>query len=115
VPRLQADTGDGLLEVGHKVVTAHELDVVSKASAISKLVAERGHIGTFADTRCGRCGEGVNSPLRIGGRCFTLTAERKDRSLFWSKDGKLVREILAVGDGGTLTCFSGGGGWLISI
>jgi hypothetical protein len=36
----RTDTGDGLLEVRHNVVTAHELDVVSKTGAIRELVAE---------------------------------------------------------------------------
>jgi hypothetical protein len=66
------------------------LDVVSKTGAIRELVGERGNVGTFADTRGIGGGEAVNSPLGIGGRCFTLTAERKDRSLFWSEDRKLV-------------------------
>ena len=105
----RTDTGDSLLEVGHNVVTAHELDVVSKTGAIRELVGERGNVGTFADTRGSGCGEGVNSPLGVGGRCFTLAAERKDRSLLWSKDGKLIAEILAVGDSGTRAGFSGGG------
>ena len=86
----RTDTGDGLLKVGHNVVAAHELDVVSKTGAIRELVGERGNIGTFADARGSGGGERIDSPLGIGGRCFTLTAERKDRSLFWSKDGKLV-------------------------
>jgi len=86
----RADTGDSLLKVGHNVVTAHELDVVSKTGAIRELVGERGNVGTFADTRCGGGGEGINSPLGVSGRCFTLAAERKDRSLFRCEDGKLV-------------------------
>jgi hypothetical protein len=85
------------------------LDVVSKTGAIRELVGERGDVGTFADTRGSGSGEGINSPLGVGGGCFTLAAERKDRSLFWSEDLKLVAEILTVRDSGTLTDFCGWG------
>ena len=98
----RTNAGNSLLQVRHKVIPAHELDVVTQTSAVSKLVAERSDVGTFGNTsRNWRC-EGINGPLserRVG---LTLRAKRQDWGFFWSKDSKFVAEILAVGDCGTL-------------
>ena len=101
------NTRHGLLQVRHEVVAAHELDVVTKASAISKLVAERGHVGTFRNTTRHRRGETIDGPLGVGRGCLTLRREREDRGFFGSKDSKFVAEILAVRDSRTLTALGG--------
>jgi len=110
-----ANAGNGLLQVRHEVVAAHELDVVAKASAISKLVAERSHIGTFRNTSRHGSGKAVNSPLSVRAGSLTLAGERKERGFFWGENSKFVAEILAVRDSGTLTALGGRCAGLIGI
>ena len=109
----RTNAGNSLLQVRHEVIAAHQLDVVTQTSAISKLVAERGNVGTFGDTSRNWGCEGINGPLGERRSGLALGAKRQDWGFFWSKDSKFVAEILTVGDCGTLASLGLGRIWLI--
>jgi len=84
------------LQVRHEEIAAEDLDVVTKTSAVSKLVRERVDIGTFGDTSGHRSGELISSPFRERGFSRTLAAERQEWGFFWCEEGQLVGEVFAV-------------------
>ena len=104
-----------MLQIRHDVVAAEDLGVVAKTSAASELVIKGGNIRTFRDTSSRRGGKHIGSPLAESTTCLTLGAKAEERGFFWSKEGQLVREILAVGDSGTRAELGLGRIWLIGI
>ena len=104
-----------MLQARHDVVAAEDLGVVAKTSAASELVIKGSNIRTFRDTSGRGSGKHISSPLAESAICLTLGAKAEERGFFWSKEGQLVREILAVGNSGTRASPGLGRIWLIGI